>query len=428
MAPDSINKSLSPLLGVLFILATAFIFTPILKAGLPVLGLGFCLLALALSQIGNKYYKANKLLVLTLCTYLSLCLIYWALGISSIAPGALALHLFFFICILLLVMLPRRVVQSGTWVFLAIVFIIVFNVVDNIRLCIQHPELYVLVNRDMDPTGATLNIGSSKFYNAICFFNMVCFFGFLNSREMKVRIIFLLSVLLSCVFLFAFCLKASVIIFTVFSMVLIFFAKRTKDPRRFLLRILFPVLIAYAVVSIFSDEIIGLLSSLFSSPRLVARLSLLIDPDSAEAARGAGTLTARENLWLMSIETWVDNIGSFVFGIGDHRANWSAGQSAADTGIGQHSDFLDSFARYGIIGVSLLISILIMSFKRLLAIFDKEYSLQIYMIILVFIMFGFTKVVFQPDIGFLLFIFLPMISKYINARGTTIKLKSSSQL
>lgn len=417
------NRSLSLILGFLLIVSAVFFFTPILKMGLPIMGLEFVFLLLAISQTGSRYSKKNAWLVLCIYLYLLLCLFYRAVGISSVAPGTLVLHLFFFVAILLTVLFPHRITAINDTVFLAILFIIILNIADNIRLCLKYPEIYLLVNRDMDSVGATLNIGSSKFYNAIFFFNTVCFFGFLNCKEKKIKYCLLAGVLLSAVFLFAFCLKASVIVFTVLSLFLLFFAKRAKNMRQFSIRILVPALFAYVIVSVFSEEIIGFMSNIFASPRLVARLSLLIDPDSAEAARGTGTVSARGNLWMMSVNTWTESISNFVFGIGDHRAVWSQGQTAVETGIGQHSDFLDSLARYGLLGVFILVPTLFLGFRFLISVFNKEYKLQILVIALVFVMFGFTKGVFQPDIGFLLFIFLPMMSKYLNRPETRVMIQ-----
>lgn len=406
------NNYIIPLLGGLLFLSVVFAFTPILRSGMLLLLTELGLMTVVLSHSMSKNYRCNGSLVLAVYLYLLMCIVYRLLGISSIAPGALAIHLFFFISILIMLQLPNLTTErQNNRMAIIMIIVILFNVLDNIRLCLTYPELYVLVNRDMESVGENLNIGGSKFYNALFFFFTICFFFFMNSRNKRNRIIMLVGVLLTAAFILAFCLKASVIVFTFLSAFLLFFAKKAKNTKSFILRIFIPAMIAYGLVSIFSDLIIELITNTFSSDRLAQRLILLIDSDSPDATRGAATVEARENLWLMSINTWTDNIVNFIFGIGDHRADWAAGQTAAETGIGQHSDFLDSLARYGLLGSLIILQILILSFKYLLSYFEEKYRLQVLVIIILFVLFGFTKAVFQVDIGILLFVFLPLMCR-----------------
>lgn len=399
-------------LGFLLLISVVLAFTPILRSGMLLLFTGLGLTIPIVKYFKNKCNGSTGRLVMSVYLYLLMCIVYKVLGISSIAPGALAIHLFFFISILLMLLLPNVTTDRQNNVITSVVIIVIlFNIFDNIRLCLTYPQIYVLVNRNMDSLGATLNIGSSKFYNVIFFFFTICFFFFLNSNNKRNKCIMLICAIVSVFFIIAFCLKASVIVFTCLSAFLLFFAKKAKNKKVFFLRIFIPSLVVYGFVNIFSDLIIELMVNLFSSERLVQRLILLIDPDNVDARRGAATVAARENLWFMSINTWTDNIVNFSFGIGDHRADWAAGQTAAETGIGQHSDFLDSLARYGVFGSLLIVRIFILSFRYLLSVFEEEYRLQLLVILLLFVLFGFTKSVFQVDIGLLLFVFLPTMGR-----------------
>ena len=103
-----------------------------------------------------------------------------------------------------------------------------------------------------------------------------------------------------------------------------------------------------------------------------------------------------------------------MFGIGDHRANYEAGVSALSTGIGQHSDLIDSFARYGLLGVFLLGSIFMKGYKLIKSFYGKYYRVQLFVIYTLFIFFGCTKGLFQPDIAIIMFILLPMLSTVLN--------------
>lgn len=403
--------------GLLLLLFAIIAFTPIIKNAILIIILGLSLLAFVFMHSGDSCYRKHPQMALYVYLYLGVCIFYRIVGISSVPIGIFVFHLSFFFLILVMLLLPQVLsLKQMKWVFWGVVLIVSFNILDNIRLCLTYPELFFLVSRDKDPLGVTLNIGGSKFYNAVFFFFTICFFVFLNCKNRKNKYVMLGSVILTSVFILGFCLKAAVLLFTCLSVVLLFFAKKAKNLKKFAFLILIPSLFVFTIVNVFSDLIIEIIANLFSSERLVQRLILLIDSDEAST----GTVEARENLWLMSINTWLDDFFNFLFGIGDHRANWDAGQTADETGIGQHSDFFDSLARYGLIGLFLLVSILPRCFKYILSLFDKELKLQLIVIFLLFTLFGFTKGVFQSDIGFVLFVLLPLTTNYVNKDNKSI--------
>ena len=409
MMTQSTNKS-GHIIGLLLIVVCIIVFTPIIKSASLLLLPGTFLMVFVLIYSNTKQYHRQSQLVLSVYLYFFICVFYKLLGVSSASLGVIIHHLFFFFLILVMFLLPTLTQRQKAWILYGILIIVSLDILDNIRLCLIHPELYYLVNRDKDPLGVNLNIGSSKFYNAVFFFFTICFLGYLNCKNKIQKYLILGCVVISSVFIFLFCVKAAVILFTCLSGVLLYLAKRAKNPRKFVYFILIPFLLVYYVLNSYSDFIIELISNSFSSDRLIQRLVLLIDSDSSETT----TLEARENLWLISVDTWFDNFSNFLVGIGDHRANWDAGQNAADIGIGQHSDFLDSLARYGLIGLFLLVQILYCSFKYILSIYDKEYRLQLLVVFLLFILFGLTKGVFQADIGFILYVFLPLMAPFLN--------------
>ena len=299
--------------------------------------------------------------------------------------------------------------------------IISMDIIDNIRLCLLYPELAAVCNRatkaDEEIAGISINIGGSKWYNAVFFFFTICFFAYLNIKEKVYKRIMLVCSALAALFILGFCVKASVIVFTIFSAVLLFFAKRSNGATYFLLIALISG-VAMFYVNIYSDEIVSFLSSSVSSERLASRLISLIDSESEEAASGVGTMNARRALWMVSIDTWTDNIANFIYGIGAHHADVGSGVSNKSIGIGNHSDFFDTPAKYGIFGLVLIFTILRLSFKWILSIYNKKYHFQLYVIFGMFVLFGFTKGVFTPGVGCAMFLLLPLLSTYINENSS----------
>lgn len=390
-------------------------FTPIITAaiGFPVLTL-FALFAILPNL--NKYQRnLNSSLAAYICLYLLWGFVFSLLHISD-GYGTIILQMQFFFCILLMLLIPSILSPHHRfWILALMLLVVCFNILDNIRLCILYPEIAFAVNRSMDMVeliGIKINIGGSGWYNGVTFFFTVCFFTFLNAERKIYRYMMLGCVILSGLFIFNFCLKASVIVFTVMAAVLIFFAKRYGNNMVYLMVISFVFIIGYVVVDLYTDEIVEFLVYNIKSKRLAFRLIALVDADN-EAAE-IGTVNGRVRLWMLSLKTWLDNPMYFLMGIGDHSPKYRID----GMGIGYHSAFFDLPARYGLIGLLLMYNILHLGFKRILHFFDKQYYTQLYVIFGLFILFGFTKGVFIPSVGCSLFLLLPLSSFLLGKSNT----------
>ena len=193
------------------------------------------------------------------------------------------------------------------------------------------------------------------------------------------------------------------------SIFLITYAKIAKKKAYFYITLFITLFVIIPVVEIYEDIIIRYILYLSPSSRLSSRLVTLINFDSDYGS--TSSISARENLWMISLKTWFSNVSSFLFGIGDHYTT----DSPEKTGIGQHSELIDSFARYGVIGMLLIYYILKNSFKYINTIFEKKYQLQIYTVFIIYIMCGFTKKIFITNIACVIFIFLPLALIYLNS-------------
>lgn len=410
-----VNNKVSELVfGVLLVLLAVIGFTPIIRSGLYHLAVALLAALVILRNSQNSCYREYFPLVANVCFYLFIVFSYQLLGVSDVAPVHAFRHGFFFISILLMLLISGKVSDSQRkWVLSIMIIVVLFNIADNIRLCIIHPEFLLKVNRDIDGAdmiGEVTNIGGSKFYNALFFFFMVCFFCFLNYRKKIVKYVMLGCAVFTGVFLIAFCLKVSVMVFTVMAAVLLIYAKRTKNTHRFIASLIVSGIFALMFIYLFADIIIDFIASVTSSERVSQRLIMLIDAENEEATAGAGTMNARGRLWMVSIDTWLSNPINFFLGIGDHRA-----EDQASTGIGLHSELFDLLAKYGIIGFILAMNIIRMSYLYISKMFSKEYKLQILVVFVMLLLFGLTKGIFTTAIGCALFLMLPLSAKYVNA-------------
>lgn len=410
------------LLGIVIILTAIIGFTPLIyHSGKILLLIEVISMVVVILNSQNSVFRGNIPLVVNVFFYVALVLLYRAFGISDVNWGATIGHTLFFIPILLMPFTSLFSKKQTERLILIMISVVLIDIIDNIRLCLLHPEVLLAVNRDfmIDEMEGIGNIGGSGWYNIITFFFMVCFFCFLNFRKKKIKYAMLLSSIVSGVFVIAFCLKASVIVYVVLSAVLLVFAKKTKTMSRFMRIGIITMVLAYLFVVLFVDVITDFLVDSIGG-RLSRRLMVFVDSDSMEASGGVSTLNARGRLWLLSVDTWLSNPVYFLFGIGDHHAlNMS---DIVKCGIGNHSDLFDTFGRYGLLGAFFVFNIFRLSYKYIASLFDKDNKLQVLVIFLVLIMYGFTKGIFKYGIGCSVFLILPLFANINLKENCNIKL------
>ncbi len=368
------------------------------------------IVAAVVIMINSKHISSpeGKALAMSTLFYLLLIYVYKLIGYSSAAWGNYMNQTVFFITVLLMLLIPRKLSnKQKIWTCILMAVIMGFNIYDNIRLSILYPSINTSrIYLDEDFL-SSINAGGSSFYTFSLFFFISCFFVFLNSKTKKTKYISLAFAVLTAMYIGWFCFKASVVLYFFLSVIMLVYAKHTRNSTLFIIVMLFTVFSSYVILTFFSDEIIDFIISNSPNERLTARFVTLIDADAQEA--NTFTVTGRTNLYMLSINTWLDNLGNFLFGIGDHRAQFHA----VTTGIGQHSDFLDTLARYGLLGFLFLVFFLKNILKFFRSLFAPEQWLQVTCVFIIFVFCGITKGVFYPPIGCALFLLFPLCSTIV---------------
>lgn len=399
---------------VVMLLVPAIIYgTPILSSK-PIVSL-FAIFLYVMYIISQWMYIStgkNSKIVMNTAIFLFLIVSYRFIGISDAGWSRYILKFGFFLPVLIMLTLPDRLSDSSIkrlWWLISIAT--VANILYNIYLGILYPSINTEEVQEMMDESVldNLNLGTSPYYTYSMFFGGVCFFVYLNCKQKIEKIFMLICSLVAAVYICWFCYKASVVVFTLLLAAMIYFASKTKKPSKFMVVGGIIGVIALLLVSQFSDELVRAVISFSPSERLTGRLVTLIDSQNSEAYDA--TLQGRENLVLLSVQTWLSSPINFLFGIGDH---FVSGKSAISTGIGQHAALLDGLAQYGIIGMSFFAYSFYYSVKYCCSKFKREKHLQIMVIFFVLFLCGFAKNIFIPGIGFVLFILLPLSALYIN--------------
>jgi magnesium-transporting ATPase (P-type) len=178
------------------------------------------------------------------------------------------------------------------------------------------------------------------------------------------------------------------------------------------LLIVFIPIISYLIQYIESDRL---------KDRLDDLLALWSNNGKTDKLSESGSLSARIGLAETSLKTFLSSPVNMLIGIGDHTQSF--GGSLRKSGIGNHSEFIDVLARYGIVGVIIFYNILRQYYYNLKKIsHDHQINKYLRVIFLIFILYGFLNNVFQPVVQVYVFIILPAIvltlDKKINDNGT----------
>lgn len=351
--------------------------------------------------------RQNSSLFYPIVFFLCFVFGYRFIGVSDAAWGNYLNQLGFFFCILFTPFLSKG--REHRQLFFWLIWIIlVFNIVDNIILGYLYPSInYARLYVDEEFL-ESINAGGPSFYLLVLFVSIICFFSFLNCKRKSLRIPLLIVFVLGAIYILGFCYKGITVVFLLLSFFIIILAKCTKNKTTFLVISGGLILITIVLVWLFSDSLVGFIKKVSPNERLSIRLITLIDDSDMEA--DSFTVSGRTQLYLLSIKTWLSGLTNFLIGIGDHRVQFGA----AKTGISQHSDLLDVFAIYGLVGFFLLYLIFKHAFKTVLSFFDSEYTLQVSSILLLFVLYGVVEKIFFPSTGFVIFMLLPLAAGLVN--------------
>lgn len=394
------------LIILLALLSTLVAGTPMLAKPMYFVVLGS---AIGVLIIPRAWVTSNKgrVIIVGLLLYVFLTAFYRLIGKSDGTWGNSMHEYFFLLTFFLGVALTKRASSQQTITFWLLLCIIGVNIVYNIFISNRYPEFNLNSRDDIgEDFLRSLNVGGSTFFTMSMLLFNVCFFVFLNSKEkgIGVRIGSLFFCIIAAVFVLFYSQKGSNVVYLLLSIPLQLYAKQSKKMSNFVVNTTIVLLFVFLLFVLFKNELIQLIIDISPSERLTVRLITLLDKNNPMA--DTDVVSGRTDLYFLSLKTWLSNPVIFFVGIGDVRAAYDVEW----TGIGQHSDFFDTLARYGLIGGLLLFATIRRYFRMILSIFDRRYKLQILVIIGIFVLCACTKGVLVPEVGCILFVILPLTS------------------
>ena len=388
--------------------------TPIFSINKYLMVLWFFFFLFELPKIISYNGKVKKIFTLGVL-FVLICIVYKIIGVSSanIVYCFLTPYLYFAPVLALIIIDRCNNEQQIRFLFHFLALAIAINIADNIRLSFEYGIENLAFQSlsgtmEMEEGLVGLNLGTSKFVNMSVFYACTMFMAFLKSNERYEKLLFLTYVGISSYFILVCSLKASAMILMIISFVLMYISVRSK--KRIGTLMVFTVFVG-GLLFLFRDTIINFLIDILDSDRISSRLLIFTTEGDMD---NSGTFVARENLWLVSLKSWLGSLSSFIFGIGDH--NWAGPLGTASSGIGNHSDLLDVLARYGIIGAIILYSSIKACYNYSRSKYGSSFKFEIISFFILILLMGFTKKFVQAQPAIIIFILFPLTLRYCSKR------------
>lgn len=347
----------------------------------------------------SDYIKTQKDVLWSALAYIAVIFAYRLLGVSDAAWGNYLNQIMFFMPLILTFVVYTHCDNIQCNTLLKIVLLIVaLNIADGIRITIENPSMTYMQLYSNDAEGAVsnLNVGNSDYMTMTLLYFNVALLAFFNTKKSFWKVVYLVFSIVSFYFILFVSLKATIIIYVLLSLVLQYMARRSKRPGKFI----FWAVFTSVILIVLMKPITYLLINIIAEDRVSERLLNLVGDSMANKE----ALTGREDVYMLSVETWLSGVTNFIFGIGDHRSAFDV----ASTGIGQHSSFLDTLARYGLLGVLILFGYFKNLFEWMSKVCDKRILIAFHTIVIIIIMCGVTKELFSPPCGMAINFLLPL--------------------
>ncbi|MCK9627019.1 MAG: O-antigen ligase family protein [Bacteroidales bacterium] len=304
----------------------------------------------------------------------------------------------------------REKILLFTFLFL----VILFNIVKNDITGYYNPWMFESL-RSSDGFSAS----SSTFTAVTLFFFPVCFLLLKNNKPKYLKFVSVFSICAASYYFFV--LNSRGISFFLFLLIIlgfIFSPKRSYNninPLYLLLAVLSLSILFY----LFFDPFMNILRVVFAgNERLLEKFNNITDFSQTRNMQDTGSLGARIELSLISLQTWLGGFSNFFFGIGEHAINDASMQGLTNAGVGQHSQFFDHLARYGLLGGLILYKAVKNTLRFVLkrAHNTKMYN-RIFVVLLAFILYSFLNNSLIGNILFVVFLVFPLIVDILESKN-----------
>ena len=378
--------------------------------------IGFLLLAgiyllINVNRLLNAAWS-EKAAVLLAVLYIAMLLFYKVIGSST---ASVAYHMsivrFFLAFICFVPLYPRLSRKQLTFILIVILGTMLVTMYQNYLLKIRLGSMYSI---QLYNTAGIKTVINTQYTGAILLMSGALFCGFLNLRQIGKRVLLLALSAICLLFNLLVTQRGIILVLSVLMFpLLILFNSKKKSVWRYVIIMLVIIIVLFCVFDY--ARILSWIGGITGSARIANRLESIISLIRSGGIDGveSGSLVVRLQLMGNSIRTLFSSPGNFLIGVGF--------RTETNDLVGNHSQILDEFARFGIIGGLLFILTITKMLKaaRKMSVTDRRSVLfeQFSVIVLIFILRACVGTILDPSIGAVLFIAVPVLFRLIIDEG-----------
>lgn len=406
------NSRIRRIINFLTMLIIVWSITPYCRRNIPIIYIGGIMTLWIIFFIilkKNSVTKRPKYIFVSII-WLIYIFAYRFIGISDAAWGNYFNELLFFMFVWIGYYYVRDIGEHYCELILKNTFIIAtVNIIHNIYLLFKYPKASEVVNYSniYDKT----NVGASVF----SLFGLVLFCILIimivdDSKKSKKSMHVILAVL--CVIYIFQAARASIIIFLIISSGIYLYMKLIYKKMKYE-KIIYGIFITFLVLILILNSVylLKVISNNIVNDRLAIRLNAISSVLSGDISVDNISLVGRLELYKLSIATFFESFKNFIFGVGYHTTTSLSIDWLYSVGVGNHSEFLDLAARYGMIGIVIIYSFFRRFIKKLKKYYYRKDGFKFSIIWIIFFMYSLVNNTFDPSIGVLIFLVFPIYLK-----------------
>ena len=339
------------------------------------------------------------------CLFIALEAVYKLLNISSATVDYyFATIKFLFLLCAMLPIVQHLNTNQKLFLIAASTIALVYSIIDNIILSQDYTANY-FATLAIRQEGTQTNVADTAFSSAVMLFSgvMVCWVS--CAQKSYHRLTALLLALLSFYFLFTAGQRGIVLVLTLIMLVMFLVNSRKNVRNRWFWSVLSVIAVLVLISSGVYKTLLYWLTDLLGAERLRERVDSIVQfLESRDLESMDGSMIQRMKLILRSLQTFVSRLDRFLLGVGDHRNKTEL--------VGNHSQFLDMLARYGIVGGAVFAVMFSCACKAVIRMSEIKNILwlnsRIKVLILLVILRGFLGNVMIDSVGVQMFVLIPL--------------------
>lgn len=304
-----------------------------------------------------------------------------------------------------------------------ILTIIVLNLMHNIYIVLTNPDIFESISLAKFTMGTRLvtNAGSTSFVNSIFFLFPLCliFRKYIKSPQIKFGL--LLLAILSAYYFLVLNPRGTVVILFVLTCTLFVIVKWNQGN---VFKTVVGIVFWLIIILFLFEPVLSILENIFSYSEVIStRLNDVTGVLSGQDIKDEGSLYARFMLGKASLNTWVGGFVNFLFGIGDHASDGDV-YSLINSGVGKHSQILDTLARFGCVGLLFMINIFKSTYRFLFSnINDMLAKSNLSVVFAFYIIMGVLNNIFYCDNLIVVVLFMSLMTSICKLSNSRIYVK-----